>query len=103
MAERCRMDNRSCRLHCSLFRTAQPREGACRPPWYRQVADEDGSQCSVWTAHEVDEHAAPPTTEVEWVGDLVDLETSTASVPAYIRSLRADGEALEACALRLSR
>ena len=97
------MDNRSCRLHCSLFRTAQPREEPVDAPWYRQVADEDGSQCSVWTAHEVDEHAAPPTTEVEWVGDLVDLETSTASVPAYIRSLRTDGEALEACALRLSR
>ena len=79
-------------------------------PWYRQVADEDGSQCSVWTAHNrrapIDQDGwirAPPTTEVEWVGDLVDLETSTASVPAYIRSLRTDGEALEACALRLSR
>ncbi len=72
-------------------------------PWYRQVADEDGSQCSVWTALEVDEHVAPPTTEVEWVGDLVDLETSTASVPAYIRSLRMENESLEACALRLSR
>ena len=54
------------------------------------------------TAHEVDEHAAPHH-RGEMVGDLVDLETSTASVPAYIRSLRADGEALEACALRLSR
>ena len=32
VAERCRMDNRSCRLHCSLFRTAQPLEGTCRPP-----------------------------------------------------------------------
>ena len=72
-------------------------------PWYRQVADEDGSQCSVWTAHEVDEHAAPPTTEVEWVGDLVDLETSTASVPTYIRNLRTDDESLEECARRLSR
>lgn len=72
-------------------------------PWYRQVVDEDGSQCSVWTAHAVDEHAAPPTTEVEWVGDLVDLETSTASVPAYIRNLRSEGESLKACALRLSR
>lgn len=72
-------------------------------PWYRQVADEDGSQCSVWTAHEVDEHAAPPSTEVEWVGDLVDLETSTASVPTYIRNLRTDDESLEECARRLSR
>ena len=72
-------------------------------PWYRQVADEDGSQCSVWTAHEVDEHAAPPTTQVEWVGDLVDLETSTASVPTYIRNLRTDDESLEECARRLSR
>ena len=31
-------------------------------PWYRQVADQDGSQCSVWTAHAPDEHAPPPST-----------------------------------------
>ena len=72
-------------------------------PWYRQISDEDGSGCSVWTAHACDEHAEPPTTAVEWVGDLIDLETSTSSVPAYIRSLRRDDEPLEACALRLSR
>ena len=72
-------------------------------PWYRQIADEDGSGCSVWTAHTADEHAAPPTTEVEWVGDLLDLQTSTATVPAYIRSLQTDDESLEGCALRLSR
>jgi len=76
---------------------------AISTPWYRQIADEDGSQCSVWSAHASDEHAPPPTTTVEWVGDLIDLSTSKASVPTYIRSLRDEGESLEACALRLSK
>ncbi|DAC36494.1 MAG TPA: CoA-binding protein [Candidatus Poseidoniaceae archaeon] len=72
-------------------------------PWYRQVADQDGSQCSVWTAHAPNEHAPPPSTVVEWVGDLIDLATSKASIPAYIRNLRNEGESLEDCALRLSK
>ena len=70
-------------------------------PWYRQVADEDGSQCSVWTAHEVDEHAAPRPPR--WNGSVTSwILRPQPQASAYIRSLRTDGEALEACALRLS-
>lgn len=71
-------------------------------PWFRQVADEDGSGCSVWTVHDPGEDAPLPSTNLEWVGDLADLEHSTHTVPAYIRRLRQDAEELEACARRLA-
>lgn len=88
-----------------VVRYAQ-RHGLSRPaapqPWFRQVADEDASGCSVWTVHEAGEQATAPTTSLEWVGDLSDLEHSTHTVPSYIRRLRAEGEGLEDCARRLA-
>ena len=94
-------------VHADCIVRYSERHNLSRPsiesPWYRQISDEDGSGCSVWTAHACDEHAEPPTTAVEWVGDLLDLKTSTSSVPTYIRSLCRDDESLEDCALRLSR
>jgi predicted CoA-binding protein len=75
---------------------------AVEQPWFRQVADADGSGCSVWTVHEAGESATVPTTNLEWVGDLIDLQHSSHTVPAYIRRLRQDAEDLEACARRLA-
>lgn len=71
-------------------------------PWFRQVQDEDNTGCSIWTVHEYQEGCAPPESELEWVGDLQDLETSKAIVPRYIRSLVGEDEVLEACARRLA-
>jgi len=56
----------------------------------------------VWTVHDPGEDAPLPSTNLEWVGDLDDLEHSTHAVPAYIRRLRQDAEDLEACARRLA-
>ena len=70
-------------------------------PWFRQVQSVDDSGCSVWSVHEFREDCEKPSTELEWVGDLRDLENSNASIPSYIRSLKKEGEGLEECARRL--
>ena len=71
-------------------------------PWFKQTQSEDGSGCSVWTAHEFQENSGKPETELEWIGDLRDLEYSNMSIPNYIRNLRKEGESLEECARRLA-
>lgn len=71
-------------------------------PWFKQVQSDDGSGCSVWSVHEFREDSEKTPTELEWIGDLRDLEHSKSSIPNYIRSLRNDGESLEACARRLA-
>jgi predicted CoA-binding protein len=71
-------------------------------PWFKQVQRDDGSGCSVWSVHEFREDAEKSQTELEWIGDLRDLEHSKSSIPNYIRSLRNDGESLEECARRLA-
>jgi len=71
-------------------------------PWFRQVQGGDDSGCSVWSVHEFREDCAKPSTELEWVGDLRDLENSNLSIPKYIRGLKKDGESLEECARRLA-
>ena len=70
-------------------------------PWFKQVQSEDGSGCSVWSVHEFREDSEKSSTELEWIGDLRDLELSKSSIPNYIRSLRNEGESLEECARRL--
>tara|TARA_B100001175_G_scaffold178421_1_gene151593 strand:- start:709 stop:1350 length:642 start_codon:yes stop_codon:yes gene_type:complete len=70
-------------------------------PWLLQTTSKDGDECSVWRYF-------PPGTEnvldapLEWVGDLLDLETSLEAVPRYIRTLVREGETLEETAIRLS-
>ena len=47
------------------------------------------------------ENSEKSKTELEWIGDLRDLENSIVSIPNYIRGLRNEGESLEECARRL--
>ena len=72
-------------------------------PWFRQIQSEDDLGCSIWSVHEFEEDCDKPSTELEWVGDLRDLEKSRLSIPRYIRGLRKDDESLEECARRLAR
>ena len=71
-------------------------------PWFKQVQSDDASGCSVWSVHEFQEDSEKSETELEWIGDLRDLEFSKSSIPNYIRSLRDEGESLEECARRLA-
>ena len=71
-------------------------------PWFRQVIDNDDSGCSIWSVHEKGEDSALPETEVEWTGDLVDLEQSEHVIPKYIRGNMNFDEDLEICARRLA-
>ena len=70
-------------------------------PWFKQVQSDDDSVCSVWSDHEWQKNSEKSKTELEWIGDLRDLENSNSSIPNYIRGLRNDGESLEECARRL--
>jgi hypothetical protein len=71
-------------------------------PWFKQVQSDDDSGCSVWIVHEWQENSEKSKTELEWIGDLRDLENSNSSIPNYIRGLRNEGESLEECARRLA-
>ena len=71
-------------------------------PWCKQVQSDDDSGCSVWSVQEWQENSEKVKTELEWIGDLRDLENSNSSIPNYIRGLRNEGESLEECARRLA-
>ena len=71
-------------------------------PWFKQVQSDDDSGCSVWSIHEWKENSEKAKTELEWIGDLRDLENSYSSIPNYIRGLRNEDESLEECARRLA-
>ena len=71
-------------------------------PWFRQISDEDGSCCSVWQAFEPLSEGHDFSTELEWAGDLEDLEQSEHTIARYIRSLVNDDENLLEAAVRLS-
>lgn len=71
-------------------------------PWFRQISDEDGSGCSVWQAFEPLQDGSKFTTELEWVGDLSDLENSQHTIARYIRSLGLPDEQLVDTAIRLA-
>jgi hypothetical protein len=71
-------------------------------PWFRQISDEDGSGCSVWQAFEPLTEGHDFSTELEWVGDLADLEQSEHTIARYIRSLVNEDENLLEAAIRLS-
>ena len=68
--------------------------------WFRQISDEDGSGCSVWQAFSDDVDLM--STELEWVGDLLDLEQSQHTIARYIRSLQRYDETLLETATRLT-
>ena len=86
--------------------TSQNEDISCRDPlpafpWFLQTTSLDGDECSVW-------HHYPPGADhildapLEWVGDLLDLETSSEPIPRYIRSLGQGTENIEQTAIRLS-
>ena len=68
--------------------------------WFRQISDEDGSGCSVWQAFSDDVDLM--STELEWIGDLLDLERSQHTIARYIRSLQKNDETLLETAIRLT-
>ena len=71
-------------------------------PWFRQISDEDGSGCSVWQAFESLQDSSKFNTDLEWVGDLNDLEHSEHTIARYIRSLSLPDEQLIDTATRLA-
>ena len=60
-----------------------------RLPWALQTTSTDGDECSVWryfTAGSDFLREEP----LEWVGDVMDLQTSNEQIPRYVRSLMED-------------
>lgn len=71
--------------------------------WCLQIASEDGDGCSVWSVHSSDNtELETPSTELEWVGSMNDLESSKHTIPRYIRSLKQVSETLPELANRLA-
>ena len=71
--------------------------------WCLQIASEDGDGCSVWSVHSSDNtELETPSTELEWVGSMNDLESSKHTIPRYIRSLKQESETLLQLANRLA-
>lgn len=71
--------------------------------WCLQIASEDGDGCSVWSVHssEITE-LETPSTDLEWVGSMADLENSNHTIPRYIRSLKQESETFLQLANRLA-
>lgn len=71
--------------------------------WCLQIASEDGDGCSVWSVHSSDNaELDAPSTELEWIGSMDDLESSKHTIPRYIRSLKQESETLLELANRLA-
>ena len=71
--------------------------------WCLQIASENGDGCSVWSVHSSDKAELDnPSTELEWVGSMDDLEWSNHAIPRYIRSLKQESETLQQLANRLA-
>ena len=71
--------------------------------WCLQIASKDGDGCSVWSVHSSDNNELEtPSTELEWVGSMNDLESSKHTIPRYIRSLKQESETLPELANRLA-
>ena len=72
-----------------------------RLPWALQTTSTDGDECSVWRYFTAgsDFLLEEP---LEWVGDVMDLQTSNEQIPRYVRSLMEEGESLEDTAQRLA-
>ena len=71
--------------------------------WCLQIASEDGDGCSVWSVYSSDNtELDTPSTELEWIGSMDDLESSKHTIPRYIRSLKQESETLPELANRLA-
>lgn len=71
-------------------------------PWFRQVKDRIEHGCSLWEFYEASQDADRVVTELEWVGDLQDLQQSQHTVARYVRSLQNSDESILALGKRLS-
>ena len=71
-------------------------------PWFLQIQDKNETGCSNWSVKKKKKNTGPLTSKLEWVGDLIDLESSEHNIPTYIRSLKLKNENLEQCARRLA-
>ena len=72
------------------------------PPWYRQTKSLDDDGCSIWEVFDGKTNVNLPKGELEWAGDILDLEMSQHIIPRYIRSMQTEQETLHELALRLS-
>lgn len=94
--------------HDCLVRFSERHDLSCKhsplpQQWCLQIASESGDGCSEWSVHSSDNAALPkPVNEVEWVGSLDELVSSSHTIPRYIRSLKQDGEQYLDLAVRLS-
>ena len=71
--------------------------------WCLQIASEDGDGCSEWSVHSSgNAELDTPSTELEWIGSMDDLESSKHTIPRYIRSLKQESETLLELANRLA-
>ena len=64
-------------------------------PWFRQIKDKKEHGCSLWECYEAANDADRVTTELEWVGDLQDLQQSKHTVARYVRSLQNEKNILQ--------
>ena len=71
-------------------------------PWFRQIKDKIEYGCSLWEYYEASNDADIVTTELEWVGDLQDLQQSKHTVARYVRSLQNEDENILQLGKRLS-
>ena len=71
-------------------------------PWYRQTKDRDAAGCSIWEVFDGNTEVDQQNGDLEWVGDILDLEYSKHIIPRYIRSMLKQSETLHELALRLS-
>ena len=70
-------------------------------PWFLQTTSPQMDGCSKWQRFEFGEEFVNHN-QVEWIGDLSDLELSEDVIPRYIRNLQADDESLYQTGVRLS-
>ena len=71
--------------------------------WCLQIASEDGDGCSVWSVYSTEStNLGIPTTQLEWVGSLDELQKSQHSIPRYIMSLKESDESVFELSNRLA-
>lgn len=71
--------------------------------WCLQIASEDGDGCSVWSVYSSEStNLGIPSTQLEWVGSLEELQKSQHSIPRYIMSLKENDETVFELSSRLA-
>lgn len=71
--------------------------------WCLQIASEEGDGCSVWSVYSTEStNLEIPSTQLEWVGSLDELQKSQHSIPRYIMSLKESDESVFELSNRLA-